>query len=178
MVANMSLIELMSEPRTIEDLQIPQNLVIDILLRLLYNEGNVNFRRIVQVTRSPSVLDEGLEWLRSEHLVDVSQASAGSGRLNYVYKLTGSGEDRARAAMERSQYVGPVPVSIPYYNRGIELQTKERAKVTIEQVQMGIRHLVLPANFHRAIGPAVNRCLHCCGILQACLSPRSSILPI
>ena len=156
MVTHMSLVELMAEPHTIEDLQIPQNLVIDILLRLLYNEGNVNFRRMSQVTRVPSVLDEVLEWLRKEHLVEVSQASAGAGRLNYVYKLTEAGEERAQAAMERSQYVGPFPVPVHYYNRAIELQTQTSRKISPQKIQEALSDLVLPADFHRRIGPAVN----------------------
>ena len=156
MVTQMSLAELMAEPRTIEDLQIPQNLVIDILLRLLYNEGNVNFRRIAQVTRTPSVLDEGLEWLRAEHLVEVSQASAGAGRLNYVYKLTEAGDERAQAAMERSQYVGPFPVPVHFYNRAIELQTQTGRNISPKQIQDSLNDLVLPPDFHRRIGPAVN----------------------
>ena len=156
MVTHMSLAELMGEPHTIEDLQIPQNLVIDILLRLLYNEGNVNFRRMSQVTRVPAVLDEVLEWLRKEHLVEVSQASAGAGRLNYVFKLTAAGEERAQAALERSQYVGPFPVPVHYYNRAIELQTQTSRKITPEKIQHALSDLVLPGDFHRRIGPAVN----------------------
>jgi predicted ATPase with chaperone activity len=156
MVTHMSLAELMGEPHTIEDLLIPQNLVIDILLRLLYNEGNVNFRRMSQVTRVPAVLDEVLEWLRKEHLVEVSQASAGAGRLNYVFKLTAAGEERAQAALERSQYVGPFPVPVHYYNRAIELQTQSSRKISPQQIQESLKGLVLPADFHRRIGPAVN----------------------
>ncbi len=156
MVTNMNLNELMTEPRTIEDLQIPQNLVIDILLRLLYNEGNVNFRRMSQVTRVPSVLDEVLEWLRKEHLVEISQASAGTGRLNYVYKLTQAGEERAQAALERSYYVGPFPVPVHYYNRAIELQTQLSRKITQAQIKAALSDLVLPDDFHRRLGPAVN----------------------
>jgi predicted ATPase with chaperone activity len=156
MITDMSLTELMAEPHTIEDLQIPQNLVIDILLRLLYNEGNVNFRRMSQVTRVPAVLDEVLEWLRNEHLAEVSQASAGAGRLNYVFKLTQAGEERAQTALKRSQYVGPFPVPVHYYNRAIELQTQNSRKILPQQIQESLKSLVLPADFHRRIGPAVN----------------------
>jgi predicted ATPase with chaperone activity len=156
MVAKMKLEELMAEPHTIEELQIPQNLVIDILLRLLYNEGNVNFRRMSQVTRVPTVLDEILEWLRKEHLVEISQASSGAGRLNYVYKLTQAGEERAQAAMERSQYVGPFPVPVHYYNWAIELQTQVSRRISQSQIKESLNDLVLPVDFHRRIGPAVN----------------------
>jgi len=76
--------------------------------------------------------------------------------MGYVYTLTEEGKKRARDSFERSQYVGPVPVPIHYYARGIELQTQVRRKVADTEVIDSLKHLVLPANFHRRIGPAIN----------------------
>src|SRR5512142_3412261 len=114
MAGKKSLKDLLIEPKTVEELGIPQNILIDIILRLLYNEGNVDFRRMVQVIRLPNPLIQLLEWLRQEHLVETSQTSTIS-QLNYVYKLTSAGEDRARDAMDRSQYIGPAPVPVNSY---------------------------------------------------------------
>jgi predicted ATPase with chaperone activity len=58
--------------------------------------------------------------------------------------------------MDRSLYVGPVPVPIHYYTRGIELQTQQHQRVSSEQVKEALRPLVLPGEFHRRIGPAIN----------------------
>ena len=124
MTTGMNLKQLLSEPRTIEDLHIPQNLVIDLIFRLLYNEGNVALARFTEVLKIPkAIIDEILMWMQKEHLVEVSKATVELGRLGNVYTLTEAGSDRARSAIERSQYVGPVPVAIPYYSRGIEMQT-------------------------------------------------------
>lgn len=153
----LSLKQILREPRTIEDLHIPQNIVIDLIFRLLYNEGNVALVRFTEVLKIPkAIVDEILLWMQKEHLVEVSKASVELGRLGNVYTLTDAGELRARAAMERSQYVGPVPVAIPYYSRGIELQTKGRFEVSSDHVKGAINHLVLPEGFHRQIGPAIN----------------------
>ena len=120
MTDQLSLRDILMEPRTIEDLHIPQNIVIDLIFRLLYNEGNVALSRFTEVLKVPkAIIDEILLWMQKEHLVEVSKASVELGRLGNVYTLTQAGLDRAIAAMERSQYVGPVPVAIPYYNRGI-----------------------------------------------------------
>jgi predicted ATPase with chaperone activity len=156
MVENYSLIELLEQPKTIDDLNIPQNLLIDIMLRLLYNEGNVSFGRFTQVIRVPHILDSILDWMANEHLVKVLPGSSGMGRLAYIYSLTGAGEERAKAALERSQYVGPAPVPIHYYNRAIELQTTGERKVVPSQVEEALGGLILPPDFHRRIGPAVN----------------------
>ena len=157
MVDEIGLKQLLAEPRSIDDLHIPQSLVIDLIFRLLYNEGNVALVRFTEVLKIPKVIiDEILLWMQKEHLVEVSKASVELGRLGNVYALTEAGEMRARASMDRSQYVGPVPVSIPAYSRGIEMQTIHQQQVTIQQVKDSLRHLILPSEFHRRIGPAIN----------------------
>ncbi|MEW5871672.1 MAG: ATP-binding protein [Chloroflexota bacterium] len=157
MIGDMTLKQVLAEPRTIEDLHIPQNIIIDLIFRLLYNEGNVALARFTEVLKIPkAIIDEVLLWMQKEHMVEISKASVELGRLGNVYSLTEAGQDRARGAIDRSQYVGPVPVAIPYYNRGIELQTKQRQKVSMELVQSALKHLILPGDFHRRIGPAIN----------------------
>jgi predicted ATPase with chaperone activity len=157
MVGEMNLKELLAEPQEIDDLHIPQSIVIELIFRLLFNEGNVSLSRFVDVMKvSTRIIDTLLHWMQKEHLVEVSKAASELGRLGYVYTLTDAGEQRARDAFERSSYIGPVPVSIPYYNRGIELQTKRQSKISPAQVKESIRELILPEDFHRRIGPAVN----------------------
>ena len=156
MAAPRTLSDLLAEPHTVEDLQIPQSILIDIVLRLLYNEGNLTFRRFVQVIRVPNPLLTILEWLRQEHLVDVSTSKEQSGPFGYMYKLTSAGQERAKDAMERSQYVGPAPVPINIYNDVMELQSKETRNVSVEQVGEILKDMVLPPDFHRRIGPVVN----------------------
>ncbi len=149
--------QLFAVPQTMEDLQVPQNLVIDLIFRLLFQEGNVALARFTQVLKIPKhLIDSILLWMQKEHLIEVIKASVELGRLGNVYSLSDAGELRARAAMDRSQYVGPVPVSIPAYNRGIELQTRQQVKVSPEQVKQALSSLILPDDFHRQIGPAVN----------------------
>jgi predicted ATPase with chaperone activity len=154
---NNSLIKLLIEAQQVEDLHIPQNIVIDIILRLLFNEGNVALRRFSQVLKlHNNVLDHILQWMRREHLVEVSKVSSDIGSLGYVYTLSEAGEARSRDALERSLYVGPAPVPVNLYNQVIDLQTRNRQKVSTEQVRESLKELVLSADFHRRIGPAVN----------------------
>lgn len=49
-----------------------------------------------------------------------------------------------------------MPVSIPDYNQGIELQTQQRRRVQAAQVKEALKGLILPEDFHRRIGPAIN----------------------
>ncbi len=75
MTNNILLDEILAQPKSVEDLDIPQNILLDIILRLLYTEGNVDFRRMSQVMRVPYALEQLLDWLRKEHLIEVSQSS-------------------------------------------------------------------------------------------------------
>jgi predicted ATPase with chaperone activity len=156
MIENLSLAELLKQPKTIEELGIPQSILIDIVLRLLYSEGNVSFQRFNQVVRVPHVVDSLLEWMKNEHLVQTLPGRGELGRWGYVYTLTKEGQERARAALERGQYIGPAPVPIHYYNRAIELQTEKRLEVQSAAVEKSLSELILPPNFHKRIGPAIN----------------------
>jgi predicted ATPase with chaperone activity len=157
MTEELTLKQILAEPDTIEDLNIPTGIVIDLIFRLLFNEGNVGLARFSDVLKIPNrIIDNVLLWMQKEHLVDISKASAELGRLGNIYTLTDAGVLRARDSFDRSQYVGPVPVSVPLYNRGIELQTGRRRRVTAEQVKDALKGLILPSDFHRSIGPAIN----------------------
>ena len=153
----MTLKQILTEPQKLDDLHIPQNIVIDILFRLMFNEGNVALSRFVEVLKiSNRIIDDVMLWMQKEHFVEVSKANSELGRLGYVYTLTDAGKQRARDAMDRSLYVGPVPVPIHYYTRGIELQTQQRQHVNSDEVKEALRSLVLPTEFHRRVGPAIN----------------------
>ncbi|KAF0110338.1 MAG: ATPase AAA [Chloroflexi bacterium] len=156
LVSDDALATLLCQPQNAQEIGVPQSLVIDILLRLLYNEGNVNFGRMSQVMRLPMIVEPLLEWMRQERMLEVIQSSAALGPFNYIYKLTDIGLARAHEALERSQYVGPVPVSVDQYCRAIEMQTIGPRKVDAREMQEALSDMILPANFHRSVGPAVN----------------------
>ena len=157
MSPDLTLKQVLSEPDTLEDLQIPHSIVMDLIFRLMFQEGNVSVSRFMEVLRIPSrILDGILLWMQKEHLADVSKTSGELGRLGYVYTLSDAGLQRARDALDRSQYIGPVPVPINSYSNAMELQTQQRRKVIPEQVKDALRNLILPTEFHRRIGPAIN----------------------
>ncbi len=147
---------ILKEPPTINALRIPPNLLIDIALRLFYREGLLKIRRMINVMGVSRVMEELINLLISEKLIEVQSGNSGMGILGYTYRLTGNGEKRARAAMERSLYVGPVPVHVSIYNEVIELQSVGKREIPAEKVIDSLREMVLPEDFHRRIGPAIN----------------------
>lgn len=147
---------LISAKNKISELNIPSAIVTDLLFKIMFNEGDVSLGRFVEVTKIPqTICDEILSWMKTEHLVEVPRAGA-FGSLSYIYRLTDSGRERARAALERSQYVGPAPVPIQEYCDAVLLQTQEAQHVTPALLRESLAHLILPPNFDRRIGPAIN----------------------
>ena len=150
------LIEIQAPVHSTEDLDIPVSLVVDLIYRLLFSEGDVSVSRFSEIIRvHAQLLDEVMARLKQEHMVEISKAGA-LGRFSYTYRLTEEGTKRAREAMERSQYLGPVPVSIDKYTEAIRLQTGETRTVGPKDVQRALRSLILPEGFDRRIGPAIN----------------------
>ncbi|MEM7347708.1 MAG: ATP-binding protein [Chloroflexota bacterium] len=148
--------ELLTPPASLEDLDVGQGMVQDILLRLTYNEGEVSASHAEDVTKLPyRIMDTMLANLQQEHLIEVSKAVGSLGRRGYVYTLTDTGRARAKEAMERTQYVGPVPVPIEKYNQSVLNQAVIK-KLSPDEVKGALSHLILPKNFDRKIGPAVN----------------------
>jgi len=147
---------LIAKPSSLNALQIPQNMLIDILLRLFYNEGLLTIRRIIDVLKVPLIIEELIKLMTSEKLIKVQSGDPGMGILGYLYNLTENGENRARASMDRSLYIGPAPVPIQLYNQIIELQTNNNRHVEPEKVIETLSDMILPEDFHRKIGPALN----------------------
>ncbi len=147
---------LLLPPASLEDLDVAPGIVIDIMLRLLFTEGDTSATRFEEVLRLPfKVLDEILVHLQQEHLIEVPRSKGSLGRRSYVYSITDQGKARARDAFERSQYIGPAPVPLEKYNKAILWQA-HREKVSPERVREALSHLILPSDFDRHIGPALN----------------------
>ena len=156
MSASPNLQQVIAQASTIDELGIPPSIITDLILRLLFNEGDVSVTRFAEVIRIHTpIIDDVLIWLQQEHQVEVAKAGA-IGRLSYVYRLTDEGTRRARDAMERTLYVGPAPVSVVAYAQTILEQTISTGKLSPADVKRALNDLVLPDTFHRRIGPALS----------------------
>ena len=148
--------EILTPASSVDDLDISVGMLTDILLRLTYNEGEVSATHAEEITSLPyRVMDSLLQQLQQEHFIEVSKAVGSLGRRGYVYTLTDAGRARAREAQERTQYVGPAPVPLDKYTKAVLAQASIR-KLSRHEVQSALSHLILPKDFDRKIGPAVN----------------------
>jgi predicted ATPase with chaperone activity len=131
----------------------------DLALKVLYYQGYLSGFRIAEEISLPfsGVVDQIVEVLKREKLVEVKTAQQTAlGEGGYVYGITGLGIQRAREALDRSQYAGPAPVPLEVYNESILAQARERTTFKNQDLRNVLSQLVLPDRMYEKIGPAIN----------------------
>ncbi len=135
-------------------------LLSDLALKIFYYESYVTGRDLALRMGLPfaSVVSPVLEFLRREQLCEVRSATGRGGfsESTYEYILTGRGRDMAREALERGQYVGPVPVPLNVYNDAVRKQGLRDVIVHQRQLRRALAHLVFNEDTFEQIGPAIN----------------------
>ncbi len=143
-------------PRTFEETGLPEDMVLELLIKTFYSQGDLNALQASQHVALPfTVVDSLLEHLKREKELEVKTVD-GNGRAFYRYAITGHGRDRAREALERCQYVGPAPVPLDVYADWVRRQTVNTTRISWDDLRRGFSHLVLSNRFLMMLGPAVN----------------------
>ena len=143
-------------PETWAQVGLPREMVTDLLLKTLYQQGTVGGQALAELLRLPyGLLDELLLELQQRRMVEV-RGTAGHNRAAYLFEATAAGRERAREAMTSSQYVGPVPVSLEAYRGWVLRQTVRDVHVTRERIREGFGDVVLDDETFELLGPAVN----------------------
>ncbi len=142
----------------IDDTGLSQLWLQDLALKILYFQGYLSGFKVAEEIALPfaGVTDLILESLKREKLVEVKSSSMGLGEGSYQYAITGAGIDRAREALDRSQYAGPAPVPIEIYNQAIRRQSRQRIPVTARAMHQLLSQLVLSKTTFEQLGPALN----------------------
>ncbi len=143
-------------PSTIRDTGLSQETVIDLLLKTLYVQGARTGQQLTDSVCLPfDIVDEQLLRLQERRFIEVLRTT-GPARGGYVFVLAGEGRDRARDALEASQYVGAAPVPLHVYRSWIDGQSVKDLRMGRERIRAGFGHLVLSPELLEALGPAVN----------------------
>ena len=132
--------------------------VQDLVLKVLYFRGYLSGFKIAEEITLPfaGVTDQILVALKAEKLIEVKSSQGGLGEGAYTYGITGAGIQRAREALERSQYAGPAPVPFEVYNEAIRRQKSGRMTVTTRTMRQILSQLVISETTFQRLGPALN----------------------
>ncbi len=131
--------------------------IADLVLKVLYFGGYMAGHQIADIVKLPftNVLDSVMDFLKREKFVEV-RGSGGLGEAGYQYLISQRGAEKAREALERSQYAGPAPVTLQQYIYAMHMQNREKMIVHEEDMRELMRDLVVSDEQLARIGPAVN----------------------
>jgi predicted ATPase with chaperone activity len=101
------------------------------------------------------VVEPVLEHLKAHSLVEI-RGGTGPLAVGYRYIITDKGMERTRKLLERSQYVGPCPVSFEDYCTSIAQQSIRGVVVSREAINRAYSGMVLRQSVIDQIGPAIN----------------------
>ena len=148
----------MSKPLSMEDLGVSNGLLTDLALKLLYFEGEIDGPDIADRMKVPlPVAVDLLDSLRKEKLCTVLGSERGVVPV-YRYGITEAGTARAREALARNEYIGPVPVSLDAYVEIVQRQSVGMACSVIrrEDLEHALNELVVSPSVINQMGPALN----------------------
>lgn len=131
----------------------------DLTLKILYFQGYLSGFQVAEALALPfaGVTDRILDTLKKEKLVEIKSAQqSGLGSSSYQYAMTSKGIERAKGALERSQYAGAAPVPIETYNNAVRNQSQGKVVVTSRSMRQLMSQLVLPEETFQRLGPALN----------------------
>jgi predicted ATPase with chaperone activity len=144
-------------PATMEETGLTGQFVSDLVLKILYQKGQTTAADLADTIclPLPKILHSVLDFLKSEHLVEVKGGS-GMAAATYVYILSMKGAERAREAFAKNGYVGAAPVTLGAYVNRVRAQSIGDMQVTFDEIRKALSHLVLPEKTLRQLGPAIN----------------------
>jgi predicted ATPase with chaperone activity len=131
--------------------------VADLVLKVLYLGGVLAGTEISEIVKLPytGVLDSVVDFLKREKYLEV-RGAGGFGEASYQYIISSKGSEKAREALERSQYAGPAPVTLDQYIYSVKMQNRERLTVHESDLKQVMNHLVISEEMLSKVGPAIN----------------------
>jgi len=130
----------------------------DLALKILYFQGYLTGYELAEQICLPytSLVDKIAETLKREKFIEVKASTMGLGEGSYQYGITQAGINRAREALDRSQYAGPAPVPLVDYNNAIRRQSLGKLNVSPRALRSYLSDLTLSEDIINRVGPAIN----------------------
>lgn len=154
-------------PRDWAQLDVPETVVSDIVLKLLYFNGTLLGRDIAhRAAVAWPFISQVLKPLSDQGWVQSAGFRQSAGGMNLqpdedigaamAYMITTQGRERARDLCEINQYIGPVPVPFESYIELCERDSRRAHHITLDDLRQALAHLTLTEDTLLTLGPAVN----------------------
>jgi DNA-binding MarR family transcriptional regulator len=144
-------------PTTIAETGISVNSLLRILLKAMYVRGiELGTELADDLKIGVNIVQDLLDEARNRKLLETRGSEGGSIKSEVRYGLTLKGQEWATEALELSQYIGPVPVSLPDFHTQVNKQPILGEHVEQSALVDGVSEFVVPASLVRRLGQALN----------------------
>ncbi|HTE84998.1 MAG TPA: ATPase [Dehalococcoidia bacterium] len=134
-----------SAPESVLQTGLPAEFLGELVLKSLFVGGPATLEELGErVGTSYSLTDELTTHLKTEQSIEATSAT-GYSDWGIRYRLTGRGTELAQSALERSRYVGIVPVMLAEYTRMTQQQALRRNPPTPKMLEQAFAPFVLSA---------------------------------
>ena len=151
----MSLLELIKQPRTIDESALDAELLIDLTLKHFYDGGVLDLHQLAdRMALTGKVMEGILASLRKDSRIEILAAKENSAGVRY--QLTDLGRAEAKNAYSRSGYIGRAPITIDHYRQLVEAQSVFNCTVNKEQLKEAFADVVIEDHLFDQLGPALH----------------------
>ncbi len=138
-------------PQRLEDLDVPEYLVLDLAVRHVHMRGTVTIHMLAELLKLPPELAENIfRRLNEQQLLEVRRMTGD----DYIFSLSPTGRRLASERAAVTRYVGPIPVSLARYTATIRAQAAN-VEVTRESLQRSFSDIVVTDAILDDLGPAL-----------------------
>ncbi len=152
-----------ASPKTLPGSGISENILLPLLLKFIYVEQRETPGDLMEALKLPynlvkSLIDSAVEMKLIQSLgAGTGGGTGGVGGLARMrYALSERGRESALEAQSRTHYLGPAPVSLTAFQEQIRKQAIANEPIGPDRIKECFADLVIPDNFMRLVGPAVN----------------------
>ncbi|MGH7666134.1 MAG: ATP-binding protein [Candidatus Dormibacteria bacterium] len=148
-------------PTSVAGLGLPFSFVCDLVLKVLYFNGNLLGRDLAALVCLPwTVTSEAVAFVTKENFCGTTGARTHTRAHEdfaegLEYALTGAGRERARETLQLSQYAGPAPVPLDDYLASAAGLAVAPVGVSSESMRAALGDLVLPDHVVDVVGSAL-----------------------
>jgi hypothetical protein len=151
-----------TSPNSVRETGIPMNNLLGLMLKLMQTRALERPSQLAEEMKLSGVVAAELMQAAAERkLVESLGMVEANGYQEKRFQMTEAGRRRAADALQQSQYVGPAPVSLEAWEERILRQSINNERIEKGAIDGAFSDLVVPAEFVRRLGPAVNsgRCI-------------------
>jgi len=144
------------EPASIDATGIDEIELLNLLIKLIYAERLESNREFVDAIKLPSAIVVKLVRMATEQKILYARGVRADNSAAMNYALTDEGKRRAIDALNRSQYMGPAPVTLDQFIERVNLQKITNETVTFKRIREQVSDLAMEDSLIEQSGPALN----------------------